>query len=441
MTERRRVALAVAGATLLAMLASGCALGSPGKAGGVRGATTTATPAGPGGVTAVTPAVPAPSAVASTAGASMSLQGVSCVATADCWAVGWSTADATGQPETLIAQDTGAGWQVLLTPPVPSSTGSELDAVSCTTGGCWAVGDAWQGSGTGRNSEPLIERETPAGGWSVVSSPAPSGAQGSALDGVTCAQDGDCWAVGYSSTSTAAGTRSETLIEQGSAAGWSIVASPVPSTTGAGGQLAGVACGTVDCWAVGHWDNAAGTPQALIEEYAGIAWTIVPGTGATPAPGRATTRTASPVPGRAATPSGSLLTSVTCVDQGICWSAGSTHGAKGTWQGLLEEYDGRGWSSVPTPTSGSQLLGVACSDAGDCWAVGGSTAAGSGTLIEQETAGGWSVVPTSLSTVTTDPQLNGVACAGSGECWAVGGPAPLSGSGPMILEQMTAVAP
>ena len=426
-TDRLRAALAVG--TLLAIAGSGCALGSPSQVGGVRGASTTATPAGPGGATAVTPVAPTPGAVASTAGVSMSLQGVTCVATADCWAVGWSTADAAGQPETLIAEDTGAGWQVLLSPLVPGSTGSELDAVTCAgDGDCWAVGDSWQGSGTGRDTQPLIERETLAGGWSVVSSPAPSGDQDSALDGVACAADGDCWAVGYSSASTAAGTRSETLIEQDSGSGWSIVASPVPTATGAGGQLAGVACAAAGCWAVGHWDNAAGTSQALIEKYAGSAWTIVPGPGA------------SPTPGRAATTAGSLLSSVTCVGQSTCWGAGSILGATGTSQGLLEEYDGSGWSSVPAPASGSQLLGAACSATGDCWAVGDSTAAGFSTLIEQETAGGWTIVPTPLPSVTTDPQLNGVACVGTGECWAVGGPASQSGSGSMILEQMAAGA-
>jgi hypothetical protein len=83
---------------------------------------------------------------------------------------------------------------------------------------------------------------------------------------------------------------------------------------------------------------------------------------------------------------------------------------------------------------------VACSAIGDCWAVGDSTAAGFSTLIEQETAGGWTIVPTPLPSVTTDPQLNGVACVGTGECWAVGGPASQSSSGSMILEQMAAGA-
>lgn len=431
-TDRRRLALAVAGGALVVIAFSGCSLGSPGQTGSVRGASTTPTPAGPGGVTAVTPAVATPGALTSATGASMSLQAVTCVATADCWAVGWSTADATGQPQTLIAQGGGAGWQVLFTPPVPGSTGSELEAVSCTAPEeCWAVGNSWQGSGTDRDTAPLIELETPASGWTVVSSPAPSGTQDSALDGVACAAGGGCWAVGYSSTSTASGTRSETLLEQETATGWSIVASPVLPATGTGGQLAGVACAGSDCWAVGHWDDAAGTPHGLIEQYAGSAWTIVPGPKASPK--------ASPTPGRAATTTpGSLLSSVTCIGPSTCWSAGSVLPAKGTLQGLLEEYDGAGWSSVPAAATGSQLLGVACSAAGSCWAVGASTAAGSGTLIEQETAGGWSVVPTSPSSVTTDPQLNGVACVGSGECWAVGGPARPSGSGPMILEQMAA---
>ena len=206
--DRRSVALAVAGGALLALAGSGCAFGSPSQVGGVRGASTSATPGGPGGAAAVTPAGSAPSGAASTAGASASLQGVACVAAADCWAVGWSTADTAGQPETLIAQDTGAGWRVLASPPVPGSAGAELDAVTCAgDGDCWAVGYSWQGSGAARTTQPLVERETPAGGWTTVSSPAPTGVPDSALDGVACAANGDCWAVGYSSASTAAGAR------------------------------------------------------------------------------------------------------------------------------------------------------------------------------------------------------------------------------------------
>ena len=63
------------------------------------------------------------------------------MATAYCWAVGSSTVD-TGQPETLVAEDTGAGGGSLIIPPVPGTTGSELDAVTCAgerDAGPWAT--------------------------------------------------------------------------------------------------------------------------------------------------------------------------------------------------------------------------------------------------------------------------------------------------------------
>jgi hypothetical protein len=90
--------------------------------------------------------------------------------------------------------------------------------------------------------ETLIETYT-SGAWNIVPSPNPSpdpytGPNG--LFSVSCLTVTACWAVGANAESLA-------LIEQYTASGWTIAASP----TGVG-SLQGVACpSTDDCWAVG----------------------------------------------------------------------------------------------------------------------------------------------------------------------------------------------
>jgi hypothetical protein len=183
-----------------------------------------------------------------------SLQAVTCVSSADCWAVG----SAGTTPEPFVEQYTGSSWTAVSSPTPSSSTDGSFDGVACAgASDCWAVG----GAGSMGDHQALIEQYTDSG-WTIVSSPAPPGSTSGEFSGVTCADTDDCWTVGL----TAAGTSDQALIEQYTEGGWTIVSSPTPPRS-AGSVLDGVSCSSVsDCWAVGdNYDTTAGQ-ETLIEQ-------------------------------------------------------------------------------------------------------------------------------------------------------------------------------
>ncbi|MFA5861133.1 MAG: putative Ig domain-containing protein, partial [Candidatus Thermoplasmatota archaeon] len=96
-----------------------------------------------------------------------------------------------------------------------------------------------------------------------------------------------------------------------------------------------------------------------------------------------------------------VLAGVTCVSASDCWAVGY-YLADGTYQTLIEHWDGASWAITPSPNASSVqhnlLLGVACVSASDCWAVG--TGAGV-TLTERYTAANQAPV------VTAIPDQNG----------------------------------
>jgi hypothetical protein len=319
----------------------------------------------------------------------LDLYGVTCVSADDCWAVGQGTG-------TLIEHDTGSGWSVVPSPnPPAASTNDMLQAVACANAGdCWAVGT---NAATGP-PQALIEQNT-GSGWSILASPSPVGNQQDELNGVTCVSVDDCWAVGYYTDS--AGNQ-DTLTEQYTGSGWSIVESPNPPGSGIGGSLSAVTCAAADdCWAVGAYGGGGATLGTLIEQYTGSGWTIVPGPGASDR-------------------DGSQLNAVTCVSADECWAVGYEQTGQ---EPLIEQYSGAAWSIITSPdprTDGDNALsGVTCPSAGDCWAVGGDNMTGDPeNFIDQYTGTGWSLVASPEP--STGSRLAGVTCASSTACWAVG---------------------
>jgi hypothetical protein len=294
---------------------------------------------------------PAPSP--SPVNGSSALSAVTCVAAADCWAVGYS-ADANLNDSTLIEHYAGGGWTVVASP-TPAG-GGELTGIGCASADdCWAVGYSTDAS---FNQQPLIEQYT-GSGWTIVSGPQPTGTSGQ-LAAVTCVSAADCWAVGY--TGVTGGTPL-TLIENYADGGWRIVPSPKGSGSDEPSSLESVTCaGATDCWAAGS-DNAGDTWNALLEEYSGTGWNIV-----------------SNPPLSTSTESWlEALAAVTCAGEGTCWAAGALEsGLAGSGSAdeytLIEEYAGGAWTVVSSPNppaaTGVALAGIACATASDCWAVG-----------------------------------------------------------------------
>lgn len=311
------------------------------------------------------------------------LTSVSCISPTDCVAVGYYAS--TNIYKTLIEQNTGSGW-TLVTSPNPGSTASILDGVSCVSvRDCWAVG--YSTSNGNATIQTLIEHSTGTT-WTVVTSPSSTKAQ-TILGGVTCVNARECWAVGYDYTNT--------VIESYNGTVWSIVNSPNAGPTQ--NNLNGVACASAnDCWAVGFYSHLT-----LTEHYDGTAWSIVNS------------------PNPSATQSD--LLGVACARPNDCWAVGFSFAGL-PFESLIEQYTSSGWSiaSSPNPSSTENILnGVTCADANSCVAVGqyiyGPGYGVLGTLVEQNTGDGWSVV-TTPNNGSSNNTLYGVSC--TSECQAVG---------------------
>jgi hypothetical protein len=198
------------------------------------------------------------------AGATVSmLRGVSCV-TNRCFAVGATTNPSAA---TIIERWNGSVWALI---PSPTVSGvPTLNAVACkTTTRCFAVGESEGGAST----RSLIELFNGTS-WSVLASPNPTGADETALNGVTCSTSTTCFTTGLVSTDF--GATIHTLVAQWNGTKWNRVPSPnvSPSDT----ALGGVACAgsPKPCFAVGSSSTDTST-TSVIERWNATAWAIEP---------------------------------------------------------------------------------------------------------------------------------------------------------------------
>ena len=184
---------------------------------------------------------------------------VSCISTGACSAVGGYVVNS-GPEMTLAEEWNGSSWSVEAIPNPSGAQQSVLAAVACTTaGGCTAVGDFIDSSDA---QIPLPRRGTAPRGPSRPP-PYPSGAEGSALAGVSCSSAGRMHRRRQLHQNSS-GIQT-TLAEVWNGTSWSIQTTPGPS----GGQLltlSGVACTTANgCTAVGDYGTISGIYLTLVE--------------------------------------------------------------------------------------------------------------------------------------------------------------------------------
>jgi hypothetical protein len=368
------------------------------------------------------------------------LNAVSCAGGSACMATG-SYVDAGFRTVPLTERWDGSAWSVVDAPSPDGAQGSRLAGVSCPTATrCMAVGAYFNADFV---REALAEVWDGAR-WSVVDSPTPSGSPDTALYGVSCAGASQCLAVGHSYSGSFAG-KDDTLAESWNGTSWAIVASPSPSTSSG---LSGVSCpSTTRCFALGAFFNSSNDYQTLAESWDGSAMTIVDqdaelagiscsavahcvavGTYISPASVSVTlaeVRTgrhwrAVPTPNPADS-EGSYLAGVDCPRARLCVAVGYYYNLDNTRLTLVETWDGKRWSIVPSPSvdgaAYSVLYGVTCTSPSDCMAVGSADAHA---LAESWNGAGWSIVPTSDTSNSAYTELNDVACMVASRCLAVG---------------------
>ncbi|MHB8415310.1 MAG: pilus assembly PilX family protein [Acidiferrobacteraceae bacterium] len=284
-----------------------------------------------------------------------SLNAITCVNYADCWAVGSADLLRTiyGGGPTPVATAlhwNGSRWQNF-SGSFPLQ-GQDIDSVWCNGhDDCWMVGSytmypgsfkkhcncwalvhmSWSGTTPVWTSyQPKSLRPSlPNGQWDRYS-----------IDGVACMNANECLAVGSY-------TQNFPLILAWNGSYWTMLAAP----GWMGGQdLDGITCTTSSCWVVG----STATGQALVAGWTPPNnWTSYPVANA------------------------SDVENVTCTGVNDCWAVGSWDGPYAVYgETTLLHWNGATWSNVtsqlPPSIVGNRydLDGIACANADDCWAVG-----------------------------------------------------------------------
>jgi hypothetical protein len=258
--------------------------------------------------------------------------------------------------------------------------------------------------------------KTPSGGgWKVVSSPM-RGTNDNSLGAIAASSPTDVWAVGNFLPDTAASNQDATLTLANHYDGRTWTAVPTPNAGPNFNTFFGVAASGGKAWAVGVHLNDNYQRRALIEAWDGKQWIIVD----------------SPQPGS----QGDLLFAASATSPSDVWAVGDQQGADGRFTNLVEHFDGHRWSTVDVPNPGStgnHFYGVTAVAPDDVWAVGqqNGDVAPDQALIEHFDGRRWSVVP-SPRQGGASVLLAGVA-ASEGKVWAVGeADDPVTGGHPLV---------
>jgi hypothetical protein len=195
------------------------------------------------------------------------LVGVSCPSAKTCIAAGFSESKS-GVELPLAEYWNGKRWVIKSTPNPSDIQGGEFAGVSCSSDtACTAAGDSQRRSGA---DVALAERWN-GKKWAIQSTPNPSGAKDTDPLAVSCSSSTACATVGEYQKSSGVVV---TLALQWSRKKWAIKSTPNPS--GADGSvLQGASCSSGNaCTAVGYYQNSSGVDVTLALHWNGSKWAI-----------------------------------------------------------------------------------------------------------------------------------------------------------------------
>jgi hypothetical protein len=239
-----------------------------------------------------------------------------------------------------------------------------------------------------------------SGGWNQVSSPSVGNLDNN-LDAVSSASPTDTWAVGdyYPSTNP---NVLQNMAEHWDGSAWTEYA--LPEVGSNQNTLLGVSeLPSGHTWAVGYYTDANWTDQALIEYYNGSTWSVVP----------------SPSPAAQQ----NILTSVAAISDNDVWATGEERDSAGTWHTLAEHWNGSTWSTVASvdPGAGSnEFYAVHAVSSNSVYAVGDESGSSfpDQALIEHWDGKNWSVLP---SPADSNESLEAFGVTGSDSALTVAG--------------------
>jgi hypothetical protein len=224
------------------------------------------------------------------------LNGVSCSSSTACVAVGESEtgrafSHAYDTYRSLAERWNGRSWSIEPTPRPQRADEAFLDGVSCVaTSACTAVG--WDDLNPSGVTSGLLAESWSGMNWSIQTASEPANPNSTLeFEGVSCTSVAHCIAVGGAEGTSLypGGDAAGVVAEQESGAGWVMLSMPTPPGVyyfgvfglGAADGLAAVSCTSpTSCVAVGEADTSASSAEQLIERWNGVSWTIQ----ATPTP-------------------------------------------------------------------------------------------------------------------------------------------------------------
>jgi sugar lactone lactonase YvrE len=200
------------------------------------------------------------------------LRSVACVSTTECVAVGGYTNSA-NVTQTLAERWNGTSWSVQSTPNGNSESNNELRAISCTSAtACTATG-SYTSSLFGPQ-RPIAERWNGTA-WTMQTVPNPSGSEGSELAGVACMSATSCIATGSGYNNEAKGPYFP-VVDIWNGTAWTQMTLPSPTGSEEDAFLETVSCASItSCVAVGHYSiNGRRSYLPLAERWNGTEWTV-----------------------------------------------------------------------------------------------------------------------------------------------------------------------
>ena len=267
------------------------------------------------------------------------LNGVSCVSSTNCFAVGAYSTDTA--EKALTEHWNGKRWSIVVSPNPPSAEVADLIGVTCpNVSNCTAVGIT-----LGRKAAQTLVEHWNGKRWSIVATPNPKGALLIELIGVSCPGPTDCTAVGVSDSITGRSISVTPLVEHWNGKTWTIVANP-PTSRAAFSSLTAVSCPTTtNCIAVGSQESATDlTTKSFAEHWNGTAWSIV-----APANPKGATQVS--------------LSDVSCRSGSSCYAVGASSTAS-AGKTLVEHWNGTAWSVAPSANpagaTNAVLTSVSC---------------------------------------------------------------------------------
>jgi hypothetical protein len=357
------------------------------------------------------------------AGGLAEVRSVSCGSAGNCSA-GGSYLDGSGNTQAFVVNETNGTWGNAVEVPGSASLNADgladVSSVSCASAGnCSAGGSYADASG---NEQSFVVNETNSTWGKAVEVPGTPGLSvgvGAGVTSVSCASAANCSAGGF--YTDASGRQQPFVVSETNSSWGNAIEVPGSGTLNAGGYggTYSVSCGSVgNCSAGGFYTDGSGHFQAFVVNQANGAWgkaVEVPGTPALNAGGNAEVDEVS-------------CASAGNCSAGGSYTDGSGHAqafvvneTNGTWENAVEV------PGMPTLNAGSAAIhSVSCGSAGNC-SAGGFYTDGSGhfqAFVVNQANGAWGkaveVPGTPALNAGGNAEVDEVSCASAGNCSAGG---------------------